>query len=244
MTETHGLRSIGPHRRDSLILVAFLVFAVVGFGLILLGSEVAEGDTFAIDRTLLTSLRTAADPATPIGPAWLKTAMTDFTALGSTAVLTLITALVTGYLIAIRKFAMATFLASSIAAGAIANTVIKIALARPRPEIVPHLVSVQSASFPSGHSMNSATVYLTLAILLARSEGSRRVQTYLIVCAVLLTLIVGMTRVYLGVHWPSDVLAGWSVGAMWASGCALAAKLIARQRGTRADLETTSRLLP
>ncbi len=237
MSVKTSLKEIGPHRRDSYILLAFLAFVIVGFGLIYLGSEVAEGDIFAIDKVILLGLRVKGDLASPIGPAWLKTAMVDFTSLGSTAVLTLITLLVTGYLVAIRKFAMSAFLAASIAAGAIANFLIKLALARPRPELVPHLVTVNSASFPSGHSMNSATVYLTLAILLARSEGSRRVQTYLIACAILLTLLVGTTRVYLGVHWPSDVLAGWSVGAMWAAGCALAAKLFARRRGTGTGLE-------
>ncbi|MCT2560197.1 phosphatase PAP2 family protein [Tsuneonella sp. YG55] len=237
MSGKTSLEGIGPHRRDSFILLAFLAFAVVGFALIYLGSEVAEGDVFAIDKVILLGLRVKGDLATPIGPAWLKTAMVDFTSLGSTAVLTLITFLVAGYLVAIRKFAMSAFLVASIAVGAIVNFLIKLALARPRPELVPHLVTVNSASFPSGHSMSSATVYLTLAILLARSEDSRRVRSYLIACAILLTLLVGTSRVYLGVHWPSDVLAGWSVGAMWAAGCALAAKLFARRLGTGADLE-------
>lgn len=221
---------VKPHRQDSRILVIFLAFAVVAFGLILLGSEVAEGDTFALDKAILTGLRHAGDLAVPIGPGWLRSAMVDFTSLGSAAVLTLITGLAVGYLLAVRKFATASFVAASIAGGAILSGVIKAAFVRPRPEIVSHLVPVASPSFPSGHSMNAAIVYLTLAVLLARSEPDRRVQTYLIAIAVFLALLVGTTRVYLGVHWPSDVLAGWAVGAMWASACSLLAKHLQHTR--------------
>ena len=229
---------VRPHRDDSRILVTFLAFAIVAFGLILLGSEVAEGDTFALDKAILVGLRHRNDLASPIGPAWLLRGLEDFTALGSAAVLTLITVLATGYLLAIRKRSHALFVAVSIAGGAILSGLIKAAFVRPRPEIVPHLVHVTSPSFPSGHSMNSAIVYLTLAVLLARSERDHRVQAYLIGIALLLTLLVGFTRVYLGVHWPSDVLAGWSVGAMWAAGSSLLAREFQR-RGhiERADEE-------
>lgn len=213
-----------PHRPDSRILVWFLAFAVITFGMVLLGSEVAEGDTFALDKAILTGLRHAGDRSVPIGPHWLLTAMIDFTSLGSAAVLTLITILAIGYLLAVKRPATSLFVATSVAGGAILSGAIKALLVRPRPEIVPHLVHVTSPSFPSGHSMNSAIVYLTLAVLLARSEKDRRVQTYLIGTAVLLALLVGITRIYLGVHWPSDVLAGWSVGAVWAAACSLLAK--------------------
>lgn len=215
---------VRPHRRDSRILVTFLVVAVVLFGLGLLASEVAEGDTFAIDKAIVTGLRTAADSAVPIGPHWLQKWLTDFTALGGAPVLTLLTVIVVGLLAAMRKYAMAGFVAVAISAGAILSFTIKAIFERPRPEIVPHLVEVSSTSFPSGHAMNSSIVYLTLAVLLARSMDSRRVQVYLIGTAIALALMIGCTRVYLGVHWPSDVLAGWTVGAGWAALCSLTAK--------------------
>ena len=232
-----GAEFFRPHRPDSRILVTFLAFAVVAFGLILLGSEVAEGDIFAIDKTILRGLRLAGDAAVPIGPLWLKSAMIDFTALGSTAVLTLITVLAGAYLVAVRKFSSAAYVVVAIGLGAILSKAIKGYFLRPRPEIVPHFVEVTSASFPSGHSMNSAIVYLTLAVLLARGEENRRVQVFLVSTAIFLTVLVGTTRAYLGVHWPSDILAGWSIGAMWAAGTSLAAKSLWRQR-TNAHLSS------
>jgi len=223
-------RFVRPHRQDSRILVGFLGLAGAMFVLIKLASEVAEGDTFAFDKAVLRGLRTTQDAAVPIGPAWLKSAMIDFTALGGAPVLSLITILAVGYLLAVRKLSTAIFVTLSVTCGALLSALIKSLFVRPRPEIVSHLVEVNSASFPSGHAMNSAIVYLTIAVLLARSQAKRRVQIYLIVAAMLLVLIVGSTRVFLGVHWPSDVMAGWTVGALWAAICSLAAKTLQKEK--------------
>ena len=220
-----------PHRPDSRVLVVFLALAAGMFALGKLASEVAEGDTFALDKAILKGLRTAQDAAVPIGPAWLKTAMIDFTALGGAPVLTLFTVLAVGFLLAVRKFRSAGFVALSVSGGAILSSVIKSYFVRPRPEIVPHLVEVTSPSFPCGHAMNSAIVYLTLAVLLARTQERRSVQIYLIAIAVALTLLIGSTRVFLGVHWPSDVLAGWAVGAAWAAACSVVDKILQRGDG-------------
>lgn len=218
-----------PHRFDSRVLIAFLVAAAGLFGFVKLASEVAEGDIFALDKTILRALRTTQDLAVPIGPEWLKVAMVDFTALGGTPILTLITVLAVGFLVAVCKFTSAGFVAISIGCGAILSAAIKSYFVRPRPEIVQHLVEVSSPSFPSGHSMNSAIVYLTLAVLLARTQERRRVQIYLISTALVLTLLIGCTRVFLGVHWPSDVLAGWTVGAAWAALSSMIAKGLQRR---------------
>jgi undecaprenyl-diphosphatase len=155
--------------------------------------------------------------------------MIDFTALGGGPVLTLVSLLAAGYLVARRKAALAAFLISSVAAGGAFNSFLKAVFVRDRPDVVPHLVDVSSASFPSGHAMNSAMVYLTLAALLITAERSRRVRAFLMAAAVLLTLLVGLSRVYLGVHWPTDVLAGWAVGAAWAIGCAILAGVLRRR---------------
>ena len=88
--------------------------------------------------------------------------------------------------------------------------------ARPRPEVVPHLVEVTSMSFPSGHSLNSAIIYLTLAVMIARSFEDRASRVFTLTVAVMLVLAIGCTRVILGVHFPSDVLGGWTLGAAWA----------------------------
>ena len=228
-----------PLRPDSRILVTFLAVAIGLFGFGKLASEVAEGDTFAMDKAIVTGLRTIADPAVPIGPHWLERWMVDFTALGGAPVLTLITFIVAGLLIALRKFKMAGFVALAVSGGAILSVAIKAVFDRARPEIVPHLVEVNSPSFPSGHAMNSAIVYLTLAVLLARSQESRRVQVFLIGMAIALTLLIGTTRAYLGVHWPTDVLAGWSVGAVWAALCSLAAKRLQRDHAIEQPDETS-----
>ncbi|WP_277275563.1 phosphatase PAP2 family protein [Novosphingobium cyanobacteriorum] len=215
---------------DSKLLVGFLCMAAGLLGLFWLGYEVLEGDTFALDKAILRTLRTAHDDAMPIGPHWLLQSLTDITALGGFTVLTLLTSLVVGFLLASRKPGTALFVALAIASGAVLSTILKDLFVRQRPEIVPHLVQVSSTSFPSSHAMNSAMVYLTLAALLARSQEETRVRLYLISAAIALTAIVGISRVYLGVHWPSDVLAGWTFGAIWAASCSFAAKALQRLR--------------
>jgi undecaprenyl-diphosphatase len=212
------------HRVESRILLLFL--AVAG-GMLLLGkaaSEVIEGDTLAFDRAVLLFLRDSSDPAMPIGPSWLRQVMVDVTALGSVAVLTIITTLAAGYLVAARKPSLALFTVGAVAGGALISTLLKIAYARTRPDIVAHLVGTDSASFPSGHAMNSAVTFLTLAVLIGRAEKSVAVRRYLISMAIALTLVIGFSRLYLGVHWPTDVAAGWIVGGMWAAACSLWAK--------------------
>lgn len=215
---------LAKHRAESRILLIFL--AVAGT-LLLLGkaaSEVIEGDTLGFDRAVLLFLRQTGDPATPVGPLWLRQVMVDVTALGSLAVLTIVTTLATGYLVAARKPALATFMVGAVVGGALISTLLKAVYARTRPDIVAHLVGTDSASFPSGHAMNSAVTYLTLAVLLSRAEKSVAVRRYLISMAIALTLTIGFSRLYLGVHWPTDVAAGWIVGGLWAAACSLWAK--------------------
>jgi undecaprenyl-diphosphatase len=217
-------------RIDRRILATFLFVMLVGTLFMKLASEVAEGDTFALDKWLLRGLRNPAHPDLPLGPQWLSKAMVDITSLGGVTILTVVTILVALYLVSARKPGIAAFLVAAITGGAIVSTLLKLAFARPRPELVAHLVSVDSASFPSGHAMNSAITYLTLAALLARAEEKRAVRIYLMCAAIALTLVIGFSRIYLGVHWPSDVIAGWTVGATWALLCWLAARALQHRR--------------
>jgi undecaprenyl-diphosphatase len=194
-----------------------------------IAGEVVEGETTAWDRRLLLALRSAADPATPWGPPWVQEMARDFTALGGVAVLTLMTAAVIGYLLLAgkRHAAIAVFVA--VAGGLILSTLLKLGFDRARPDLVPHGSFVYTSSFPSGHSMMAAVTYLTLGALLARVEASIRIKIYLLTVAVCLTVLVGVSRVYLGVHWPTDVAAGWTVGAAWALACSLVMRRLQRR---------------
>ncbi|AWK88951.1 phosphatase PAP2 family protein [Azospirillum thermophilum] len=213
------------------ILLTLAVTAALLLGFVELAGEVAEGETLAFDRHILLALRSAADPDQPLGPWWLQRAAQDLTALGSITILTLITLAALGFLMLTGKRGAALLVLVSVGGGLALSSVLKLLFARPRPDLVPHGDVVLTASFPSGHSMLSAIVYLTLGALLARFVARRRLKAYLLVLAVLLTLVIGSSRVYLGVHWPTDVLAGWSVGASWAAICWLVAQWL-QSRGT------------
>ena len=214
------------------MLAALLVCAGSLLGFAALVDETFEGDTHAFDEGILLALRNPADTADPIGPFWLEIMMRDFTSLGSHAVLLLIGVLAFGYLLLARKRLSAGLLLVSFAGAMALNSLLKQGFDRPRPELVAHLAEVHTASFPSGHAMLSAACYLTLGALLAGVAQGRRLKTYLMGTAILLTLLVGGSRIYLGVHWPTDVLAGWCLGAAWAMGCWLALRGWLAWRGT------------
>lgn len=181
-----------------------------------IADEVGEGETRATDERILLALRTPGAPDDPVGPRWLEEAMRDVTALGGFTLLTLLTAVAVIALFRLgwrRQAAVFTL----VAVGAQAcSEALKAVYARPRPELVPHGSIVYSSSFPSGHSTLSAAVWLTLAVVLAGLTRRADSKALIFAVAVLVLVGVGASRVYLGVHWPSDVLAGWSLGAGWA----------------------------
>lgn len=209
-------------RIDTRILIVFVVAAVAGLAFLMLASKVSQGSTLAFDRAVIQGLRDSANP-------WLERVMIDVTALGGGPLLTIITSIVVAYLLVVKRWGTAAFVAIAIAGGGVANELLKSTFQRARPDVVAHLADSYSTSFPSGHAMNSALTYLTLAALLARTQKSRRVRIFLLLVAVALTLAVGFSRVYLGVHWPTDVIAGWSIGATWALMFALIAHALQRR---------------
>lgn len=200
-------------------LLSLGALSLFAWAFVKLADEVIEGETDAFDRTILLALRNPADLSDPIGPAWFEEAARDVTGLGGHTVLVLVTLASLAYLLMARKRSAALLLLAAVVGGMLLSTLLKLGFERPRPDLVPHGARVYTASFPSGHAMLSAATYLTLGALLARVEQRRRIKIFLLGLAVLLTVLVGTSRVYLGVHWPSDVLAGWCGGAAWASLC-------------------------
>ena len=183
-----------------------------------------EGDTQALDVRILRALRRADDPAKPVGPDWLEFAMLDLTGLGGPTVLGLVVCAVVGFLCLQARYRTALVIVVTSVSGELVNSAMKHAFMRPRPTVVPHLREAVSTSFPSGHAMDSALIYLTLGAMLMRVAERRLTKLYCLGVALILTLLVGVSRVYIGVHYPTDVVAGWILGFVWASLCWLAAE--------------------
>jgi undecaprenyl-diphosphatase len=206
-------------RLEPLTLMAVALPAAVVLGFATLGRAVGAGSTRAFDEAILLAMRTPGRPADPVGPLWFQEMVRDFTALGSTGVLTFMVLAIAGFLAMTRKGHAALFVLLSVGGGVLISETMKWFYERARPDVVPHHTEVYSASFPSGHSMMSAVVYLTLGALVARTQANRGVKGYILTLAVVLAVLVGLSRIYLGVHWPTDVLAGWALGGAWALVC-------------------------
>lgn len=207
---------IGFARREARLIVAFLALAAALLAVVRLGFEIREDGTSSFDRWLLVALRSPADLAVPAGPGWLRPVAIDISALGGVTALTLFTVTAVGYLLATRRWTTAALLAAAVISGSLLGQLLKSTFARARPTLVPHLVEVHSLSYPSGHATNSAVVFLTLGAMLARAQTARAPRIYVMTAAIVFTVLVGCSRVYNGVHWPTDVLAGWVIGGSWA----------------------------
>lgn len=215
-------------------LLAILCVAGCGWLFAWIADEVTEGDSHALDRWLLLALRDPSDARDPLGPGWLEEFGRDVTALGGVGVLAGMTLAAFGLLWLQGKRGRAALVLVSVLGGQALSTLFKLGFDRPRPDLVPHGAMVYTASFPSGHSMMAAVTYLTLGALIAQSQERRALRIYIMTLAALVTIAVGVSRVYLGVHWPSDVLAGWAAGAAWATACLVAGQAIGRRRKARA----------
>jgi undecaprenyl-diphosphatase len=213
---------------------------VLLFLFIVLAGEVAEGDTQAFDTRILRALRSADDPSKPVGPSWMENVLQDLTALGGSTVLVLMVLAVVGFLVLQERYRTALFVAASAGSGELLNMGMKYAFNRPRPSIVPHLRAVFSTSFPSGHAMESAIVYLTLGAIIMRLAERRLTKLYVLGMAMLLTFLVGLSRVYLGVHYPTDVIGGWIIGFVWASICWLVAQRFEESAGIDEEREKSA----
>lgn len=216
--------------QEPMVLLGLLVVVGTTWGFIELAAEVVAGDTQAFDKWAVRAVRQADDPAVPIGPHWMPEAGRDATALGSIAVLTFFTLVVAGYLWLDRKFWMMLYLLAATASGLVLSLGLKQLYDRPRQDIVPRLSEALTTSFPSGHSFLSTVVYLTLGSLLAAVIPRTAVKVYVLAVAVFLSVVVGLSRLYLGMHYPTDILAGWMAGLGWALLCWTLAHWLQRHR--------------
>ncbi len=217
-------------RSEVVMLAALAVIAGGLLAFVEIADDMTESDGRAFDWAVLELLHPdEADLADPVGPVWLEHAMSDFTALGSVTVLVSVVLLASGFLLLRRRPFEALLLGVALGGALALSQSLKSVFMRERPPDVYRAVEVLNESFPSGHAMLSAVVYLTLGAMLARASPPGRIRIYIIASAILLTMLVGVTRLYLGAHWASDVLAGWSVGAAWATACWLLDRWVRRR---------------
>jgi undecaprenyl-diphosphatase len=191
---------------------------------------VAHGRVQEVDESLVASLRKPDAPSEPRGPAWLRGTARDLTALGSAPILVLFVLAACGALAIRRQYHGLGLLLAASATGRLLELLLKTVYDRPRPSDVYHLTPAHNPAFPSGHAMDSAIVYLTAAAILARLVQPRGLRIYLVALAAFLSLLAGVSRVYLGVHYPTDVLAGWTFGLAWAVLCWTVARRL-QERG-------------
>ncbi|MCO4754095.1 MAG: phosphatase PAP2 family protein [Bacteriovoracaceae bacterium] len=197
-----------------IVFLGLLCGALVGF--IEVVEEVGEGETKVIDEKILLLLRDSSDLSDPLGPRFIEEAARDITALGSYIVVSLAILFTCGLLLLLKRKIEALFCFLSVMSGAGVIHILKIGFDRPRPDTVSHLVDTTTASFPSGHSTIAFVTFLSLGFLASKSLNSNRIRAYVIALSVAIASLIGMSRVYLGVHYPSDVLAGMCLGVFWA----------------------------
>lgn len=224
---THAHLSRGGWLEARFLAAAGLILLLI-FAFVKIADEVTDGASRDFDHAAVEFFRHPGAPPAPIGPPWLPEAARDITALGSAGVLTLLTVLVAIALLLQRRHRLVGLLVvSALGATALSNGMKKF-FDRDRPDAAYQLMPVSQMSFPSGHSTLSAAIYLLLGLMLAKASTDYRAKGYFIAAAAFITMLVGVTRVYLGAHFPTDVAAGWCVGAAWALGSALIARRIER----------------
>jgi len=211
-----------PLRRHLPEYATEITLIVISLGLFVffrLTEHMLDGSTGDFDRQVLLWFRNPSDVSDPVGPQSLEVLVRDITALGGVLVLSLLCVFSCGYLWLRRQTGLALFVGFSVTLGTLINTLLKETIARARPDLFAHGTDAAFSSFPSGHAMMSTMVFLTLGALLSLSTKERRIKIYILSWSIFLPLIVGLSRLYLGVHWPTDIIAGWIAGATWSLLC-------------------------
>lgn len=219
-------------RFEAQVLIALVLATGAVLSFLEIGDDVTEGDTHGIDRRIVLLFRNPQDLNDPIGSRNIEEAVRDVTALGGTTIVTMVTILGILAFAFHRRYRHAAVMAGAVLLAWLSSDITKMLFDRPRPDLVPHGAYVYSGSFPSGHSTLATATYLTLAMLVASLEPRRRTKALAYGLAGIVLVGVGLSRVYLGVHWPSDVLAGWCLGSAWALVAWVALRLVGgRTRG-------------
>ncbi len=208
-------------------LFAALTAALLTWAFIQISIEMSAGDTRGFDMAVFHAAR-----ALRTGHPWVAEVMRDLSGLGSTTVLALVTVIAVGYLAVVRARLTALLVVAAVVTGSVGVSLLKAQFDRPRPDADFAVLVVPGMSFPSGHATISAIVFLTVAALLASTRTRALERTYILAMATLMALLVGLSRVALGVHWATDVAAGWVFGTAWALAWLLLARRLTR---THAD---------
>ncbi len=219
--------------RGSTNLFGYYILLITGLVLFTVTAVMAANhQTQAADNSILLFFRKPDNLLVPIGPKWLLPLFEGITVLGNASLLITVSIIAVTYFI-LKKIGRLAGIFLTIAAGAvISELTLKEFFARPRPAIVPHLVNAEFYSFPSGHSMMSVVVYSTLALLLIYSGVNEKLKIYFISAAFILPFAIGLSRVYLGVHYPTDIIAGWALGIVWLSLCRIITSIRSPREGT------------
>jgi undecaprenyl-diphosphatase len=233
--------------RDLDLIGALLLVALFLLAFLQLADAIQTGP-LSIDQRILLALRSPVDVTVGRGGPTVEGVVRDITALGSPTLAILFSLTVVGWLLLTDRPGAALFVTIAMLGAWALNDGLKELFDRQRPSIVPHLVDLDSPSFPSGHTMVSAVFYPTLAELLGRLVHQSRVRFYLMGVALGVAVLVGFSRIYLAMHYPSDVLGGLAVGFAWALLCGIVARLLQRRHvfrsgprdGTDAEAESAT----
>ena len=221
-------RALRIARTEIAALSALLIIALGVMTFVEVADDMTEADGQMFDQAVLHWLQPVAGQ--PRGPWWLQEAAADLTSLGGISVLTLFAVIAFSFLLIQRKRLSALLLVVGLAGGVALSEGLKALFERARPPAAYQAVETLNASFPSGHALLSTVFYLSVAVMMTRAFPKRRLKAYVLGVGMVFALMVGLTRVYLGAHWASDVLAGWSVGAAWAMALWLVSYAVERRQ--------------
>jgi undecaprenyl-diphosphatase len=225
-------------RQDNRLLIAAAGVLFLAIAFVVLGAEVNEEDTTAFDNQILLAFRD--EGGIPIGPTWLVQVIADLSALGSAVIATAVVIIATAFLALSHRPRHAIMMALCGMGAPAVMEVLKQFHERPRPSVIIPVDPTIGLSFPSGHTLAATAIYLTLGVLIASAADQRRIKIFVMAIAVLLAFVVGFTRVYLGAHYPTDVVGGWMVGLAWALFCGGIARLLGLRQVARDVVPSTT----